>query len=93
MKQQKVEDRLDTLNRDMRQAEKQFDRCFKLMKSRSESYGSSWKVLQLQSIANLIVMKMHRVSHLDELDAKVEDEFIDAACYAVFGLLKLKNQS
>lgn len=78
---------------DMSRAENEFQKCFDLMKSRNEKYGDSYKVLTLQSIANLIEMKMHRIANMDSknIDPKIEDEFIDAANYAIFGLIKLKK--
>lgn len=77
---------------DMSSAFEQFVKCFELMKSRNKSYGSSWKVLSVQSIANLIEMKMNRIAQLGEIDAKSLDEFQDCANYAVFALMKLNNK-
>jgi len=64
------------------------DKNFELFRSRHIKYGDSWKVLSVQSIANLIEMKMHRISNMQDLDPKVEDELRDVANYACFGLLK-----
>jgi len=76
---------------DMDLARKEFSRCFKLMQGRNEKYGDSWKVLSIQSIANLIEMKMHRIANLPEGAPKTEDEFQDAVNYSIFALLKLKK--
>lgn len=67
--------------------------CFDLFKSRNNKYGDSWKVLSLQSVANLIEMKMHRVANMStqQIDPKIKDEFQDSVNYAVMGLLKLKE--
>ncbi len=62
------------------------------MMSRNKKYGSSWRVLSIQSIANLIEMKMNRVAKLGEVDAKTLDEFSDVANYACFALLKFNNK-
>lgn len=77
---------------DMEKADKEFQKCFELMQGRNAKYGDSWKVLSVQSIANLIEMKMHRIANMDtkDLDPKIEDEFIDAVNYGIFGLIKLK---
>lgn len=84
-----LEDRPKT---DMEQADLEFQKCFELMQGRNTKYGDSWKVLSVQSIANLIEMKMHRIANMNakELDPKIEDEFIDAVNYGIFGLIKLK---
>ena len=66
-----------------------------LMLSRNEKYGDSWKVLSIQSMANLIEMKMHRIANMknEELDPKIEDEFIDSINYGVMGLYKYKQEN
>lgn len=76
---------------DIEKAAKEFQRCFELMKSRNQKYGDSWKVLSVQSVANLIEMKMHRIANLGELEAKTEDELMDTVNYGIFALLKLKK--
>lgn len=72
----------------MKQFKQILDSCYKLMLSRNKKYGNSWQVLSIPTIANLIEAKMNRISKLG-LDAKIEDEFIDAINYSVFGLIKL----
>ena len=62
------------------------------MCERNEKYGDSWKRLTVASTANLIEMKMNRLVQLG-IDPKTEDEFIDTACYAIFGLMKLNQAS
>ncbi len=79
-----------TQNQDMIQAKKVMDECYELMKGRNESYGQSWKVLSIRSIANLIEMKMNRISELPEGAPKTEDELKDALNYIIFALIKLK---
>lgn len=78
----------------MKEALEQFKKCQDLMISRNKKYGDSWKVLTIQSIANLIEMKMHRIANMDtkNLDPKIEDEFSDACNYAIFGLIKLNQK-
>ena len=78
-----------------RDAQEQFGKCFDLMMSRNKKYGNSWRVLTIQSIANLIEMKMHRIANMSiqSLDPKTEDEFVDAANYAIMGLMKLNEKN
>lgn len=91
MEDEKAEElsRDEKLSRDMESAQFELKRCFQLMVGRNGAYGDSWKVLSIQSIANLIEMKMNRIARLGEADAKTEDEFMDVVNYAIFGLLKM----
>lgn len=68
--------------------------CWEVMNGRNQKYGDSWKVLSIQSIANLIEMKMHRIANMTEqnLDPKVVDEFVDASNYATMALQKLQDK-
>jgi len=77
-------------NKDEEIFKEKLDECFKLMQGRNAKYGTSWKVLSIQSIANLVEMKMNRIAKLGT-DTKTEDEFKDAVNYAIFGLLKLQQ--
>lgn len=79
------------LSPEMKKAKEQFHNCYALMQSRNKAYGNSWKVLSIQSIANLIEMKMNRISQLGEVDTKVVDEFMDCANYAIMALMKLNE--
>lgn len=79
-------------NEDMSEAEKIYNEAFELMKSRNLKYWDSWRVLSIQSIANLCEMKLHRISNLDKLEPKIYDELIDTLNYMVFALLKLNNK-
>jgi len=72
--------------------QEQQKKAFDLMMSRNKKYGDSWKVLSIQSIANLCEMKMNRIAKLGEIDAKTEDEFFDIINYACFALIKLNNK-
>lgn len=74
-------------------ASKIYVEAFDLMKSRNTKYGDSWKVLSIQSLANLCEMKLHRIANLDKVEPKIYDELIDTLNYMVFGLLKLKSQN
>lgn len=74
-------------------AKEQMEKCLELMAQRNKSYGTSWKCLSVQSIANLIEMKMNRVAKLGEVDAKTLDEFQDCINYACFALIKINKKS
>lgn len=78
--------------KELKKAKKYTDECLSLMESRNKSYGDSWKVLSVQSIANLIEMKMNRVARLGSVEAKTKDEFMDCINYGLMGLIKLENE-
>ena len=65
--------------------------ALELMMWRNVKYWDSWKVLTIQSLANLCEMKLHRIARLWEMEAKTEDELIDVMNYCVFGLMKLEE--
>ena len=67
------------------------DECFQVMAGRNEKYGESWRVMNVPSIANLCEMKLNRISAMDKLNPKVEDELIDVLNYMVFAIIKYRN--
>lgn len=66
--------------------------ALELMMSRNIKYWDSWKVLTIQSLANLCEMKLHRIARLWAMEAKTEDEMIDVMNYMIFGLMKFRNK-
>ena len=79
----------NTYDDDIKIFEQILQNALLLMKTRNKQYGSSWKKLSIESIAQIAEMKLNRVSQLGN-DAKSTDEFIDAINYSVFGLMKLQ---
>ena len=61
------------------------------MKSRNDKYGDSWKRLRIDSIVDLVAMKLHRCvsQQLDKQALEVEAE--DVINYMIFLLIKLRN--
>ena len=82
------------VNPEMQELKMIHKHCWEVMNGRNQKYGSSWKVLTIQSIANLIEMKMTRIANMAEqnLDPKLVDEFVDASNYAVMALKKLQDK-
>lgn len=66
--------------------------CISVMKERNQSYGESWRVMSVESMANLCEMKLNRVSKLGAQNAKTKDELIDTINYCVFSLIKLSEK-
>lgn len=81
----------EIIDKDLEEAKTQLSKAFAIMKERSSKYGASWKVIDVRTIAQLIEMKMNRISQLGEYNTKTEDEMIDTINYACFALLKLKK--
>lgn len=68
-----------------------FDECRNLMMSRNEKYGDSWKILSIPWLSNLCEMKLNRISNMDKIDPKIEDELMDTINYCIFALYKVRN--
>ena len=81
----------NTYNNDVEIFEQILQSALTLMKTRNKQYGSSWRKLSIESIAQIAEMKLNRVAQLGD-DAKSADEFIDAINYSVFGLMKLQME-
>ena len=73
--------------------EKTLKDCVDVMRGRSEKYGESWRVMNVQSMANLCEMKLNRISNMDRLNPKVEDELIDTINYCTFALIKCREKT
>lgn len=81
------------IEHDMKKAKTQFDNCYDLMQSRNSKYWDSWKKLRTNSIIDLISMKLDRCVK-QELDNKaMEVELEDIVNYAIFWLIKIRNQN
>lgn len=76
---------------DREKFKQELDICYDLFVSRNSAYGDSWKVLSVQSCANLCEMKMNRIAKLGHKVPKTEDELRDTINYCVFALMKLKE--
>ena len=77
---------------DMKLAMKEFQSCFALMQQRNKKYGDSWKKLRLESIVDLMIMKLDRCQK-QQLDEKaLEVELEDLVNYGIFGLINIRNK-
>lgn len=66
--------------------------CYELMGGRMQRYGNSWRIMDIQSIARLVMMKMDRIAELGEDNAKTKDELIDTINYCAFALIKFNEK-
>jgi len=76
------------IDQDNKEFERIMKECLDLMKERNVRYGQSWKVMKIQTIANLCEMKLNRISNMEKYDPKIVDEMKDVLNYMVFGLMK-----
>jgi hypothetical protein len=76
----------------MKEAQEQFNKCYELMKSRNSKYGNSYKMLRLNSIIDLMLMKLDRCQKQELDDHAIEVELEDCINYGIFGLMKIRNK-
>lgn len=79
-------------NVDMRNAREQFEKCISLMEERNSKYGDSYKQLRLNSIIDLMIMKLDRCVKQNLDEKAIEIELEDVANYSIFGLMKIRNK-
>ena len=70
-----------------------------LMENKNHDYGEAWRDMRVSSLTDLILMKILRVKQIEDAGGKtlisegIEANFMDMMNYAVFALIKLKEQS
>jgi len=70
-----------------------------LMENKNHDYGEAWRDMRVSSLTDLILMKILRVKQIEDISGKtlisegVEANYMDMINYAVFALIKLKEQS
>jgi len=66
-----------------------------LMAAKNHDYGEAWREMRLESLTDLILMKLHRTKQIEDNDGRtlisegVEANYQDMMNYAVFALIKL----
>ena len=77
-------------------AEKEISKCLALMRERDKKYGDSWKEARLTSLIDYVMMKFARVTKLSNNPKsnydKIESDLQDAINYALFSLIKLREE-
>lgn len=72
-----------------------------LMRAKDHDYGESWRFMRLPSITDQILVKVKRIQQIEDLFAHGEStkvaegreaEFRDIINYAVFYLIKLREE-
>jgi hypothetical protein len=67
-------------------------RCLELMVGRNKKYGDSWKKLRLNSVVDLINMKIDRCVKQDLDEDAIKIELEDIANYCIFGLMMVRHK-
>lgn len=78
--------------------EKHAARTRKLMEDKNHDYGEAWRDMRMESLTDLILMKIHRVKQIEDNDGKtiisegVDANYMDMINYAVFALIRLSDK-
>lgn len=67
--------------------------CLELARERMPKYGNSWRILDIKSLALLMMMKLDRIAELGENNAKTKDELQDVVNYATFSLIRFNEKN
>ncbi len=68
-----------------------------LMEDKNHDYGEAWREMRINSLTDLILMKVFRVKQIEDnkghtiISEGVDANYMDMINYAVFALIKLNN--
>ena len=81
------------------QATERFDeasaKALRLMRDKNHDYGEAWRDMRLESLVDLILVKLYRVKQIENnagrtlVSEGVEANYLDICNYAIFALIKL----
>lgn len=69
----------------------------KLMEDKNHDYGEAWRDMRIESLTDLILMKIFRVKQIEDNEGRtlisegVDANYMDMINYAVFALIKLNT--
>jgi hypothetical protein len=72
--------------------------AYETMEKKNHDYGEAWRKMRVSSITDLILMKIMRLKQMEDNEGKVlvsegpDANYIDMLNYAVFSLIKRKEQ-
>lgn len=83
------------INQTSAQYDNVIQKCRHIFLSKSEDYGTSWRVMRLSSIADQIFIKAQRIRTIEEkgnmkVDEGVESEFMGIVNYCVIALIQME---
>jgi hypothetical protein len=68
----------------------------KLMIDKNHDYGEAWRSMRLESITDLILMKIYRTKQIEDnkgetlISEGIDANYLDMINYSIFGLIKLE---
>lgn len=75
------------------------ERTMALMDAKNHDYGEVWRQMRISSIVDLILSKIHRTKQIEDLEGHtlvsegIEANYMDMVNYAIFALIKLRNEA
>ncbi len=78
---------------------KYLDRAKKLMIDKNHDYDEAWRSMRMESYTDLILQKIYRTKQIEDNKGKtlisegIDANYYDMINYAVFGLIKIEEQS
>ena len=93
----------DVCDMEAEEALAQYDRhaqeALNLMLRKNHDYDEAWRSMRVSSYTDLILMKIERVNEIEdhrghtEISEGIDANYMDMINYAVFGIIKLTEQS
>ena len=93
----------DTVDKDADWALKEYDKysqaALELMKNKNHDYDEAWRGMRTTSYTDLILTKINRTKEIESHEGKtvvsegIDANYMDMINYAVFGLIKIQEQS
>lgn len=78
---------------------KYLDQAKKLMMDKNHDYDEAWRSMRMESYTDLILQKIYRTKQIEDnkgmtlISEGVDANYYDMINYAVFGLIKIEEQS
>jgi len=78
---------------------KYLDRAKKLMIDKNHDYDEAWRSMRMESYTDLILQKIYRTKQIEDnkgmtlISEGIDANYYDMINYAVFGLIKIEEQS
>jgi len=79
--------------------QKAVEDTFSLMEAKNHDYGEAWRDMRLESLTDLILMKIYRVKQIEDnegvtlVSEGIKANYQDMMNYAIFALIKLEFNS
>lgn len=86
------------LDRAMELYDKHLNRAARLMLDKNHDYGEAWRMMRVESMVDLILMKLRRIKQIEDNRGKtlvsegVEGGYIDIVNYSLFCLIRLHEK-